>query len=452
MARPFFEQPSSAASAWRFFFVLSVVALTVTGARYYQAHANRALRSQTPQLLKDGSELATPYLDGVPRQGVSVLSLDPATVTERGEAESLLPLYHALHLYQQEGRFLHFLAEKSPEPWAVDVVARHLQTIVMSALHADLGRGHYETARFHAQRFINVLHALPFSEYFERFNDDLNFARKVVHLTTGHYLGVDRLVSDVVGSLRGADKPIPAARMEGADGWLREYAEYVNAAIVAARQRRQLDARAVWERFIAQQPQHPRRAEAIFNMINATMDAYKDVGEKDPERHSRITALSREALAMCREFVKSFPASYLADDALRYSLRLAFSLGEQDEVFAAYSRLARSYPKSDGFKRVQHGLATWVVDTDKASPEEARRLVDWLAEYVRHPGHAGPSVLSSQAAVGEPARVARLIGEGQVETFLRRDAKENVTQVLMKWLKERQAEEGVRALWEASSR
>ena len=446
------RQLTPSPSAWRLVGLLVIITAAVVAARYYHAFANRGLRSQPQLILNDGSEPLTSFMDSLPRGEPRLLSLAPARVGTRDETASLLRLYHWLHLYGQEGRLLYFLAEKSSEPWAVDEVARHLRDVLLPAIRNKLRNGQYESARFMAQRLVNVMHALPPSEYFELFNDNLNFARKIVHLTTGRYLYLDeRAVRSIVAVFEGGRTPIAPEQVHEAEPWLRNYAAYVNAAIVAA-QRKHLEARRVWEQFVVeQQPDGPQRAEALFNMINSTMDAYKDLPKKHPERLLRITALTREALTMCEEFVRTFSASYLADDALRYSLRLAFSLGEKEQAFSAYSRLARGYAGTDSFKRIQHGLASWVAHHDKAPFDEARHAAEWLAQYAQRPGAAGGQELIVVDPPSAAARFARILGEGDVQTFLTRRPRESVTRVLMKWLIDHQAEEGVRALWKAPS-
>lgn len=436
-------------SGWGWVVTALVLAIAVTGGRYYHREANIRLRAEPPRALNDRSDVVAAFMERLPASD-NHLTRDTRAPATQAETASLLRLYHLLNLDAQQRRLLFALVDSGRPEWGIDTVMRHMRSTMASRLLLELERGRFETVRLYGQRFINLVDAMPPNEHFLGLDEALRTARRVVQVITHRYLYDDETVSrDVLRALIGGATTIASARVEAGEPWLRDEVAYANARARTAGAKRYAERRTIWEEFLSNNPQSRRRLEAAFNVLDATMNAYRDMPGGAPERLTRARALSREALALAQDFIRSFPDSYLTDDALRYALRLAFSLQERDEMVTAYLRLARTAERSDAFKRTQYGLAQWVIVRDKASPGEGYEAAAWLAEQARRPPAARVSIAGDSSA---PARLARLLGEAEPQALTTTESREVVARVLSAWLNDRHAEEGVRTSWDPPKR
>jgi len=330
--------PVRSGPAWLPIVIALVLATAVTGARYYHRDANQKLRA-APRILDDRAEFATAFMNRLPRDRSPLREAGLPAKSE--EADALLQLYHLLSLDGLQSRLLFgLLAPDAPE-WGPDTVMSYARWTMLSRLRFELERGRFEAVRLLGQRFINLVNVMGPADYFLLLDGDLQTSRRVVQVTTGRYLYDDEAMSRrVLRALIAETVAIPAAGTESVELVLGDDIAYANARARAARSARYTEKRVIWEEFLASQGESRRRPEAAFNVIDATMNAFRDIPSKDPNHLARARADSRQALDLCRDFVRQYPDSYLTDDALRYLLRLAFSLGESDQVLDAYIRLA----------------------------------------------------------------------------------------------------------------
>jgi hypothetical protein len=427
-------------------FILTLVSgVSVTGARYYHRDANLKLRAVSG-LLDDESEFVTAFMGRLPQDGNPLRDADVPAKAE--QAAALLQLYDLFGLDGLQSRLLFRLVARDAPVWATDAAMSYARWTLLSRTRFEWERGRFEAARLLGQRFINLVTAMGPADHFLSIDSELRTARRVVQLTMGRYLYDDEALSKrLLRALTVEPMEVPSVQDENLATTLGEDIDYANARARAAHSSKFSEKRAVWEQFLAQRPQSSRRLEASFNVIEATMDTYRDISTKDPDYLPRARAGSREALTMCQEFVRMFPDSYLTDDALRYILRLSFSLDERDQMVGAYVRLARLPGSPDAFKRIQYGLIRWFIEKHKATLADSRETSEWLADQARR---QSTSAIVELSAVLQ--RIALVIGEPDPKTLLGKGSHEVVGNVLVVWLQDRHAVEGVRRTWEPSTR
>ena len=273
--------------------------------------------------------------------------------------DDYLELADKLGFYGLEARMASFLIDNYKQNrYYLNLMVRHLDDRVYQSIFTYIGQGAYENARFRAQRYLNYAYALRSGRYYDKNNSKLNEARRVVELISCNYpYGPSDLIHQILGTYHSRllhdDEDEIRFSASDIDESLFDNVAYAGTK-KAASAKKALEQVELWRKFIRNHPKSEKLDEACLNVINALLESYKENSNVE-----ETIRLNRLAIRECDSLVDTFPKSYLADDALRYILKAAFSVGNTKKMYSAFIRLVKEYPDADSTLRVLYRIDRW---------------------------------------------------------------------------------------------
>lgn len=351
------EQRSHRASGRRGVLGLAALAaflcLFVIGGRIGQQRQNRSIR-ESGSWYSPISDIAFAGLGHAADPGTgwpAKLRVPVASLSEE-EIGIQLPITLSIGDHDREDQLIQHLLFSDRIPSGARTVKDHIGRRYDSSVTEAIEEGDYERARLLAQRFINISNLIPYwTGFHQRYRQQMNDMRRVLDLVGKNYIhhhdvNSSFLISALASSQWFGDAWQPDS--SGLDPTLVDNVAYSQALS---------DERAdAWKTFAASYPDSEKRDDALFNVVNGSVD-FPLLG-----------------LGQAREFQQEFPASYLADDALFYVIRLSAEAQDWAEAARAFRQLARDYAESDSLKRLQFLMLRqrgWEAATDKRSAIEA---------------------------------------------------------------------------------
>jgi hypothetical protein len=320
------------------------------------------------------------FLSYYPRERITTLiGLPPGATLDASDDGEVLAFYERLGLYSQSAAyFSRIVATRPRDAKFYDSIERYASVAYEQMIPA-LQNHLFEIARFEAQKYLNAAKLLPGPQVSNESQERLDTARKVVKLVERNYLYPDsRALDMIVGqSIRANDFQfdMTVRRDETRNPELFDNFDYAK---YAAGHGATTSAQVIadWQQFQHDYPSSELIEDAAFNELSAKMDSYADV--KD------LAALNRECLVLADDFVRRFPASSLADDALYYELKMASTLGDERVMWLALARLA-DLPASDCARHVDGLFRTfWGPGREGRISVEGEALRDYALGAARH--------------------------------------------------------------------
>ncbi len=344
--------------------LLLILLCSITIARYHQKSSNRYFVSHQPTTVKLNSPLNRHTEDSLS----SLSTISPNAVTTRSEYGEYLQTFNSLRLDEQEVRFLnHLKSQISTHKWALPLLASYLHETVSGEILSYLETRQFERARWRAQLFINYTNWLyaPYSrtntaaeegKAFIKLHKTLNVARAVTDLVNHNYLYANpSAVSQLIARIdpnRTPSSDFSVSSAPDLDPSLLDNITYSHIALQASNSQYE-DIQLLWSSFCNTFRDSEKIDEAHFNVLKSA------ISSQNP-RFSR-----HDLAARCNDFANDFERSYLADDALMYSLLIACD--QQDPVLIHRSFLALKHlhystgAQTDSYKLVHLLCNQWFL-------------------------------------------------------------------------------------------
>lgn len=330
-----------------------------------------------------------------------ISSADLAQMLGTGDEDALgdevcasLRLQSGLGLYEREKFIFARALKPDTSPEERNGIIECGESYLLDSARAFLLVGFPEHARFRAQLYLNLLGAVPPGPYLEGSSRSSNLAYSILDLASGNNFpyGQGEAFSKMAiwaTDSYGAEEISLQHASELEDSMV-DNALYHNLALRENSANRD-EAIAAWLDFANRFPQSEKSEEALFNALRLKMNAYRDLLERSgeyainhpadlwliEELRPNLVSDNEEAARLADEFVARYPRSHLADDALFYRMRVAFTLGDQHGAWESFRRLMGTYSRSDTARRVQYELDAFLAQAGQlgASGPQIRELV-----------------------------------------------------------------------------
>jgi len=369
------------AAIYRATLALLVAATAITTGRYLQRSNNLRTLQASQSISVDPSQ--SPLLERLDEADARLgtirdLKSDaiPVDADYSGELVKTIQLAHALGLRHYESQLLGQLADHNHLTSASDELDSYAE-IIEGDMWDAFGSHRYEDARTSAQRYINIISAMPPGDWQEDRNRQLNAARKVVRLTDHNFLYGDSILVRHLGAIITGDTTSDSliVRLDVADSSLVDDLAYAHAVVHS--RRAPLDSSLTLWRHVAATAHDPRLAEAAsFNLGRSVIAQIGRPGERLPPG-----ALRKLAKNYFEQFISDHPLSYLADDALLFLVRLNVSSGHSSEALAEFGAMLKQYPRGDSTKRLEY--IVWTLVSDSLGVEDNRIVTPFLLTAAR---------------------------------------------------------------------
>jgi hypothetical protein len=293
---------------------------------------------------------------------------NPQVLAGRRKWKDVLKRYHQFALFTKESIAVDALLSTGRGK----EVSYYANQVWITSIREAFVAGHYESARYLSQRYLNLINSLPPSEEIAIANQDVDSCRKVVRLIQRNFLPGQSVALPIFARiLPGRAEPtLISSTSANVHPSLEDDVAYHNAAL-SARDLAPAERQPYWLAFLGRYPTSDLADDASFNVISDLMNSIRTADPNDARR------IELEAIRLLDVFISTHRTSALADDALFYKMRLHAHVGNPAAAWQTFRTLAaRPAPLNDAMKLARYVLQTRIIPPTRAADRP------WIDEFL----------------------------------------------------------------------